>query len=116
MSNRLIRQGVMASIQATATGDNVVIAGQGTHASIIINAINVVVNTATANMVGTFQLTGSTGSYFANHLITKGQRVDIYFGDGANGWMLPKNIGLDFNMATGGSIAVDVLYSVVDDL
>ena len=77
---------------------------------------NRLINTTLANQVAAFQISGSTGSLFVSHLITKNQLRDLYFGEGASGWRLPKNTGLDFNLATTGSVAVDVGYSVIVDV
>ena len=116
MSNQIISEGLIASIVATATGDNVCIATQGSTRSIVVNAFNIVANTATANMVASLQPSGTTTAHFTNHMITKGQRVDVVLGGKGTGWTLPKNSGLDLNMSTAGSLAVDIVYSIVDDI
>ena len=113
MSNMLMVEGVIASIQATATGDNVIVATQGTADIICVHSIYAWANTATANQVVGLQISGTTGSNFVRHMVTKGDKLEMIFG--GRGWMLTKNTGLDLNLATAGSIAIDVNYSVYRD-
>lgn len=115
MVNRLISTGNMGSLYASASGATPIIATQTTSGFIVVNSFRMIANTTTTNQIAQFRLTGTTTAAFTSALDGSGEQTDVFLGNGDQGWRLPKGQGLSANLATGGAVMFDVLYSVVDD-
>lgn len=96
---------------ASTTGNNAVLAQQGTDTSIIVRSFRMEALTTTANQVVSLKDSATTTNYFRNEVMaTKGAVITYNF---QNGWMLTTNSTFAISLATTGAIMLTAEVDVV---